>query len=236
MCGNQRPWWKESACRVLWSLLGEIQERRKEAFGGNVSTLWVSLCFCDIHTAPCRRVLSHLTTLQNRPSQGDSKNVSSQWQWLSASTASPDSDSEWVVQGQWEQSSPLFSWCSVMPGAWLTETLVSAALTPLSVLCSSLPALQSWAQCLAPGGTSIHPCWIEMGPSWLVLIAFPLGVGASQRAFHEAIDRPESVLSTSSDISSLDPAPCQSAHLHCHWHKGQSPGLGGEGRGPGWVW
>lgn len=45
-----------------------------------------------------------------------------------------------------------------------------------------------------------------MGPSWLVLISFPLGMGPSQRAFHGAIDGSESVLSTSSDISSIDEA------------------------------
>lgn len=36
--------------------------------------------------------------------------------------SSPNSES--VVQGQWEQRSPLFSRCSAMPGARLTETLV----------------------------------------------------------------------------------------------------------------
>ena len=76
-----------------------------------------------------------------------------------------------------------------------------------------------------------------MGPSCPVLISRHLWRGPSQRAFHGAIDGSELVLSAPPplppNISGIDavdlPTLFQSAHLSCHWYKGQS---WGGGRGP----
>lgn len=172
---------------ALWTSWGGLREWREGSVGRR--------CWHPLGDT-CRGPAGHLEILWNGQGSAESKSVPV-YSSSAFSIHGSSGSGEWLdVGGQWEQRSPLLNRCSAMPGARLT-----AALIPLSVFCPSRPPglRPGWAQCLAPGGTSIHSCWIEMGPSCLVLISLPLGRGPSQRAFHRAIDGSESVLSAPSD-------------------------------------
>lgn len=166
---------------------------------------------------------------ENRPSWAESQSGPICFLGLSKGTAPTFRSKSFDLLEQWCAKN--FAVQSVQCDARGSADLSTVELQPWhhclsSVpLCRPLPKL-STVSCIWWG---LNTFLLDWNGSFITGPYIPApGVGPSQRAFHGAIDGYESVINTSSDISSIDVAahstPRQSAHLHCHWYKGQSQG------------